>query len=72
MDATFGADTTWRDVKSILKSKATDGQIRTRADSGEMGGDPIFGKVKTLKVKYVANGRVVQKEWREGESVTIP
>ena len=72
MDAKFGAESTWRDVKDLLKAKAVDGQIQTRADSGQMGGDPIFGKVKTLKVKYVANGRIVTKEWREGESVSIP
>jgi multidrug efflux pump subunit AcrA (membrane-fusion protein) len=72
LKATYGADSVQRDVKDIVKSKIQNGRLDFRAHSGELGGDPIFGKVKTFYIKYVANGRVLERSFREGEHVSLP
>jgi hypothetical protein len=72
VNATYGADQTQRDVKDLVKSKIQNGRLDFRAHNGELGGDPIFGKVKTFYIKYVSNGRVLEKSFREGEHVSLP
>jgi len=72
LKATYGADSVQRDVKDIVKSKIQNGRLDFRAHSGELGGDPIFGKGKTFYIKYVASGRVIERSFREGEHVSLP
>lgn len=72
LKATYGADQTQRDVKDLVKSKIQNGRLDFHAHSGELGGDPIFGKVKTFYIKYVAGGHVIERSFREGEHVSIP
>jgi predicted outer membrane protein len=72
LKATYGAGQTQRDVKDLVKSKIQNGRLDFRAHSGELGGDPVFGQVKTFYIKYVAGGRVVEKSFREGEHVSLP
>ena len=72
LKATYGADQTQRDVKDLVKSKLQNGRLDFRAGNGEMGGDPIFGHVKTFYIKYISNGRTVEKSFREGQHVSLP
>jgi hypothetical protein len=72
LKATYGADQTQRDVKDLVKSKIQNGRLDFRAHSGELGGDPAFGKVKTFYIKYISNGRTLEKSFREGEHVSLP
>ena len=72
MEATYGAGSTQRDVKELLKSKIVNGKLSTRADSGEMGGDPTPGQVKELCVKYIGPRGMKQVSFPEGDSVELP
>jgi hypothetical protein len=72
LKATYGAGSTQRDVKDLVKGKIQNGRLEFRAHSGELGGDPIFGQVKTFYIKYLSNGRVTERSFREGERVTLP
>ena len=68
--ATYGAGQTQRDVKDIVKSKIQNGRLDFRAHSGALGGDPVFGQVKTFYIKYIAGGES-QKEAFERESACL-
>ncbi len=72
LKATYGAGQTQRDVKDLVKTKIQNGRLDFSADSGQLGGDPIFGQSKTFYIKYAAGGRVVEKSFREGERVSLP
>jgi hypothetical protein len=72
LQATYGAEQTQRDVKDLVKAKIQNGRLDFRASNSELGGDPIFGKVKTFYIKLVSNGRVMEKSFREGEHVSLP
>jgi hypothetical protein len=72
LKATYGAEQMQRDVKDLVKSKIQNGRLDFTAHSGELGGDPIFGKSKTFYIKYISNGRTVEKSFREGEHVSLP
>jgi hypothetical protein len=72
MEATYGAGSRQQDVKELLKSKITNGKLSTRADSGELGGDPAFGEVKELRVKYIGPTGMKEVSFREGNNVELP
>jgi hypothetical protein len=72
LQATYGSDQTQRDVKDLVKTKIQNGRLDFRASNHELGGDPIFGKVKTFYIKFASNGRVLEKSFREGEHVSLP
>jgi hypothetical protein len=72
LKATYGAGENQRDVKDLVESKIQNGRLDFQAQSGELGGDPIFGQVKTFYIKYDSGGRVVEKSFKEGEHVSLP
>jgi hypothetical protein len=72
LKATYGAGDTQRDVKDLVESKIQNGRLDFQAQSDSLGGDPIFGQVKTLYIKYDSGGRVVEKSFKEGEHVSLP
>ena len=72
LKATYGADETQRDVKDLVKSKVQNGRLDFHVESGELAGDPVFGKVKTFYIKYSSDGKVVEKSFKEGENVSLP
>ena len=72
LKATYGADETQRDVKDLVKSKVQNGRLDFNVNSGQLGGDPIFGKAKMFYIKYSSNGKVVEKSFKEGENVSLP
>jgi hypothetical protein len=70
--ALWGAGQTLRDVTSLVRDRAASGRLSMSAQNQEFGGDPAFGQVKFLYIKYSINGRIVEKTFREGDRVTIP
>lgn len=72
LSATYGAEDTRKDVTSIVASKITDGRLEFSVSNGELGGDPIFGKAKELRLKVQINGQEQEIICREGERVSIP
>ena len=72
LKGTYGAESTRRDVKDFVKGKIQNGRLDFRANNGELGGDPAFGKVKTFYIKYISGGRMQEKSFTEGEHVSLP
>jgi hypothetical protein len=72
LKATYGAGETQHDVKDLVESKIQNGRLDFQAQSNELGGDPIFGQVKTFYIKYDAGGGVIEKSFKEGEHVSLP
>lgn len=55
--AVYVAGDVQRDVTALVKEKVRDGQLQFDVRNQSLGGDPLFGKVKTLTVYYRnANG----------------
>jgi hypothetical protein len=72
LNATYGADSSFNDVTSFVQSKLSDGGLHFRVNSKVLGGDPIFGKVKTLNIQYSLNGHKISKSFCEGDQVSLP
>lgn len=72
MSATFGAENVRRDVKDLVRSKIQNKRLEFSAGSGELGGDPIFGKSKEFKIKFMYRGKIEERTFREGEKVSLP
>jgi hypothetical protein len=72
VSASYGADSTFKDVTPFLQSKVSDGTLHLTVNSTALGGDPIFGKVKTLNIQYSSNGQTFSKAFRDGEVVSLP
>jgi len=68
--AQYGADANWIDVTKQVRSKVDNNKLIIRV-SNELAGDPVFGVVKTLKVKYKLNGVEQQIEKQEGRILRI-
>lgn len=72
LSASYGAEETFRDVTSYVQNAARNGNVRLRADSSTLGGDPIFGKVKTLKIRYELGGQIYEKTFAENSEARLP
>jgi hypothetical protein len=72
LKATYGAGQTQRDVKDLVKSEIQNGRLDFSAHNGELGGDPVFGQVKTFAIKYISRGQAQERSFREGEHVSLP
>lgn len=59
------------DVTEQLRSKITGNRLVLDA-TNEIAGDPEYSVVKKLKVKYLFNGEVAEKEVKEGQTIIIP
>lgn len=72
VSATYGADDVRKDVTQLVAAKVSDDRLNFRADNSELCGDPVFGKVKELRVRFVSNGQETERTFREGEQVSLP
>jgi hypothetical protein len=70
--ATYGAKQTHRDVTQVVQNRVKNGRLEIMADSRDLGGDPAFGEIKTLQLRYALNGIPLEKQYREGERVSLP
>lgn len=73
LSAGYGAGNRFADVTRILQGRqAPDGTLRINVTNDTMGGDPVRGPDKTLKVDYQFRGQMLHKEVREGDQLLLP
>ena len=72
LQATYGADSIQKDVTETTKAKIKNDKLKFFATSNELGGDPAFGKSKTLYIKYMYQGRAYATSIKEGHYVSLP
>lgn len=60
----------WKDVTEIVQ-KAVEGNTLSIRASNDLFGDPLFGVVKTLRVRYRTGLRVQERRATEGQTLTI-
>jgi len=72
ISASYGADGIFNDVTRLVRDKVKRGDLHFSANSGELGGDPIFGKVKQFDILYNHGGVEYFKSYREGSWVSLP
>jgi len=72
LEATYGADGSFNDVNGIIEAAIIDDSVSLVANNSTMGGDPIFGAVKQLFVRYTYNGTEYTKMVQEGETLILP
>ena len=67
----FGTDGSWRDVTAVLRSSVRQDalQIIWQQPYSVVGGDPAFGKIKTLVVSYQIDGRTRIATFQEEGSI---
>lgn len=70
--AAYGAGTTQRDVTQLLQAQVRGNQLTIEVGNHTLGGDPIFGKAKTLYVRYRKSGSEFAVSAAEGETLRIP
>jgi hypothetical protein len=70
--AEYGAGNRWVDVTPRVRSMFRGNNATLRADNDTLGGDPVPGVAKVLRlVVRDGNGRIQQMEFREGQNVTL-
>lgn len=72
ISASYGADGIFNDVTRLVRDKVKRGDLHFSANSGELGGDPIFGKVKQFDILYNHGGVGYSKSYREGSWISLP
>jgi hypothetical protein len=70
--ASYGAQDRFADVRQLLESRVQNDQLDLQVNNSSMGGDPIRGVSKTLRINYEWAGRTYQVVAREDERVSIP
>ena len=71
IEAKYGADTTLRDVTSYVTSLKQTYNGSFVVSNSRLGGDPIFGKVKTLYVTIAKPDGVYLYTAREGATINL-
>lgn len=72
IEATYGANTTFRDVRSYVVSKIVNDTVNMQVSNSTLGGDPVFGAVKYLYIKYQNQSGTYGANLREGTTLRIP
>ena len=72
LEATYGADGSYNNVKEIIEGAVIDNAVSIWTDNSVMGGDPIFGTPKQLFVRYINQGIEYAKTTQEGQTLILP
>lgn len=75
LSARYGAGDTCRDVTGILKSMsaaASTGRLRFVVNNDNLGGDPVKGVIKELRLTYSHAGKTRSIAAREHEELSLP
>ena len=72
LEATYGAEDSYTNVMSILEQNIVGNSISLVIGNHTMGGDPIFGVVKELRVRYLIGETEYQMSFPEGETLSLP
>lgn len=70
--AVYGARDSWVDVTQLLRSKTSQGALEIEVSNDSLGGDPIRGVVKVLKVVYSYAGERYSVAAQEGTVLKLP
>jgi predicted Zn-dependent protease len=72
LTASYGAKERFADVRQLLQSRVQNNRLNLQVTNASMGGDPIQGEVKTLRVSYALAGRTYEAVTEENQSISIP
>jgi hypothetical protein len=70
--AVYGTRNNFVDVTKELISQIRGNRIDTFVINQFLGGDPDPGVVKSLKVEYIVNGKIMKKNVKEGARIQLP
>ena len=70
--ASYGAKTTFRDVQAALQSQVVNDHLTIRVANDTMGGDPIMGQKKELRLAYEYGGHAYTATVAEDTTLSIP
>jgi hypothetical protein len=70
--ASYGAEGRFADVRQLLQSRVQNERLDLQVTNASMGGDPIRGASKTLRINYEWAGRTYEVVARENQRVSIP
>lgn len=73
LQAYCGAPGSWRDVTAVVQKSVKDNalQIAWKQPYDEIGGDPAFGKMKTLLVSYQIDGKKKMAAVNEDDGISL-
>ena len=71
LGAKYGADGSYNDVTAIIQKAINNGERNIQVGNHRMGGDPIFGTSKYLRITLSTPTGAVQRTVREGESLNL-
>jgi hypothetical protein len=72
MNAVWGYQNQAWNVTGQLNNMVRGGRLSFKVNTTNLEGDPAQGRVKTLKLYWLANGRHYQHTYREGDFVNLP
>ena len=72
LEATYGAEDSYNNVVSILEQNIVENSISLQIGNHTMGGDPIFGVTKELRIRYLIGEIEYQITVPEGETLNLP
>lgn len=72
MNASYGARDRFADVRQRLQSRVQNDRLELKVTNASMGGDPIRGASKTLRINYGWAGRAYEVVAKENQRVSIP
>lgn len=72
LEATYGANGTTVNVKNLIESRIVNNSVNMTANNSNLGGDPVFGKVKTLYVRYQDSTGHYETNVQEGGTLILP
>ena len=72
LEASYGASGGSNEVTGHLQSMLSGNSLSMYVSSSQLGGDPAFGQVKALTVRYSYGGSVYETSVQEGGMLMIP
>ena len=72
LTASYGAKDRFVDVRQLLQSRVQNDRLDLQVTNASMGGDPIRGALKTLRINYEWAGRSYEVVAQENQRVSIP
>lgn len=70
--AEYGSGTTFLDITDQLNDLVIDNNLNITLSNGIPGLDPTPGTVKLGKIKYQSGSQIVDRKYKEGDTVSLP
>lgn len=72
IEASYGANSTFQNVRSYVMTKIVNDTVNMQVSNSTLGGDPVFGAVKYLYIKYQNQSGIYEANLMEGTTLRIP